>query len=159
MNTNVSQISPVYTHTSDKHDNVDTLPAAEWNAISTAVAQAHTTINDILSGEEGKISGNKITIESKEGDDDADIILDSKNEVIIKAPNGSIQLKSSEIEIGNQSTITFNGNAIFYIPINGNTTLLEMRASDLYTIVDYFKNEGITNGTGPFASLHSNSQS
>jgi len=162
MINDVSQISPVYTQTSTKVDGKDQLPAAEWNAISAAVAQAHTKINDILSEGQNKISGNKIIIESEEGDDDADIILDSKNEVIIKALNsGSIQLKSSEIEIGNQSIIGFNGNATFYIPmtIDGNTTFLQMTASDLYTIVDYFKNEGITNGTGPFASLHSNSQS
>lgn len=152
---NISQILPVYTQTSTKTDNVDTLPAAEWNAISAAVAQ----INDILSEDQNKISGNKITIESKVGNDDADIILDSKNEVIIKAPNGSIQLKSGEIEIGNQSTIGFNGNVTFYIPVttDGNTTLLQLKASDLYTIVDYFKTEGRTNGTGPFAP--SNSQS
>jgi hypothetical protein len=38
MINNVSQIPSTYTQTSIKEDGKDRLPAAEWNAISAAVA-------------------------------------------------------------------------------------------------------------------------
>ena len=156
MINNVSQISPAYTQTSIKRDNVDTLPAAEWNAISAAVALAHTKINDILSEGQNTISGNKIIIESQEGDDDADITLSAENEIYINADQ-TIELKANTISIGDsdssQATLVYGDFTV--VPAEGNT----ITAGDLYTMIAYFKNEGTTNGTGPFASLHSNSQS
>lgn len=163
MNTNVSQISSVYTHTSDKHDNVDTLPAAEWNAISTAVAQAHATINDILSGKKGEISGAggiKLISTTDDVNGEGDITLSAQNEIYINA-NQTIELKANTISIGDsdssQATIVY-GDFTVVIPAENDDTHT-IKAEDLYTMIAYFKNEGRTNGTGPFASLHSNSQS
>lgn len=165
MNTNVSQISSVYTHTSDKHDNVDTLPAAEWNELSTAVAEAHTKINDILSGKKGEISGAggiKLISTTDDVNGEGDITLSAQNEIYINADQ-TIKLKANTISIGDSDSpqayaTSVYGDFTVAIPAENDTTHT-VKAEDLYTIIAYFKNEGRTNGTGPFASPHSNSQS
>lgn len=67
---------------------MDTLPAAEWNAISAAVAEAHTKINNILSGNQGEISGTGgITLTSTTDDvnGEGDITLSAENEIYVNA--------------------------------------------------------------------------
>lgn len=141
MINNVSQISPVYTQTSTKTDNVDTLPAAEWNAISAAVAQAHTKINNIIangtftSTADGLITSNGSSTYNSETYPTTVAIENNNGNVSILA-DGNLSLEASG---------QYSGTGQILFSVNGHDVDVE----DLYKVIEYFKTN---NTTGPFAS-------
>ena len=141
-------------YTSGDPADVNKLDATQWNNLSSAVATAHTKINQIIgsSNSNASLRGKRIEIESTS---DGDIVLTSDGDVNIHAIGDIDMDPNGDLSFAPAGTLSLESldNTTIKVPSGKSITLTigssSVTVSDIITVVNYFKNN---TSSGPFAS-------